>query len=190
MAYLSSPNRTDLSESRFGATYLDVVEPSFHSPKKRDDLVSQMRSGNNSGRNSLATPGHNRNPLAGRNNPPAKQEFTPLLKSVARNRIQRNMDLMMGQENGLATPAALKPGYKFDNSPALPEASALSNDQTSSSLTGDATPIAKIASSSLLMSTPIPSLGKRGDGTDGGNILTLREQEAVSGARLSDRDSH
>ena len=182
MAYFSSPNKTGLSESRFGVTYLDELEPSFVSPKKRDDLVSQMRSGSNSGSSarhtSLATPGHGRNPLSGRNNPPSKQEFTPLLKSAAKNRVLRKMDLLE-QENGIATPEALKPGFKFD-SPSFPEATTLSADHTSSSLTGDATPIAKIASSSLIMSTPIPILPKRGEGMmDGGNILTLREQEAV-----------
>ena len=82
---------------------------------------------------------------------------------------------------GLKTPAALKPGYKFDNSPALPEASSLYEGVDSSEVTGHGTPVASVASSSAV-STPLAILPKRGaDGPlDGGNMLTLREQEAVS----------
>lgn len=185
MAYIETP-RTDAGN----ATYLSnahnlenfSVENSFLSPSKsRDDLVSQMRNGR--GR-SLKTP-RSRVPFTDRQNlpkaPPVRGEFTPLLKSAARNSMFRKGKLSGAPQ----TPAFLKAGYQETNSPALPapEISGLYGDDTGSSVgvDGDGTPIPQIASSSA-QSTPLAVLPKRDDGAvlaDQGNMLTLREQENV-----------
>lgn len=176
--YLETP-RTEVGDMTYAtqAGHLDFsIEPSFHSPvKDNNDLLKQMRGARGQ---SLTTP-HARNPLLDRRNPPAKQEFTPLLKSAARNRVkQMNGEVMLN--GGLKTPAALKPGFKFD-SPALPEASSMLGDPDATS-TGDleSTPVPPVASSSI-MSTPIVPLPRDREGIlEGGNVLTLRDQEAVS----------
>ena len=78
----------------------------------------------------------------------------------------------------LQTPAALKPGYNF-NTPGLPEQSAIYDNSSASLADGDSTPVAPAISSSI-MSTPLPELqSQTGAALDGGNILTLREQEVV-----------
>ena len=80
----------------------------------------------------------------------------------------------------LTTPAALKPGFNMSNTP-LPEAS--SYDLQSSSFADSVdgrTPVPDPSSSA--MSTPM-ALPRRAEGemdTGNGNVLTLREQEAVS----------
>jgi hypothetical protein len=82
------------------------------------------------------------------------------------------------KENGLATPAALKPDFRL-SSPMLPERSMLGESE---SINVDQTPI-PLPESSSSMSTPLPALPKRGEldlGANNGNILTLKEQEAVS----------
>lgn len=189
--YIETP-RTELGDqTRLGETHLDFsMEPSFVSPSKsKHDLISQMRGGS-SGRNSgvVSTP-FSRHPLASRNANAAKNEFTPLLKSAARNRViasaaREGFGLV---DNGrIRTPAVLKPGYKFQDSPALPEASTIYDAHTASDseITGAGTPGPPVASSSMDLSTPM-ALAKRGEGgLDGGNMLTLREQEAVSFSRL------
>ena len=158
------------------------IEESFRSPSKNnDDLLKHMRNGRAA---SITTP-RSRNPLAGRKNPPgqSKNEFTPLLKSAMKNRIM-SADFNE-KENGIKTPAALKNGYRW-SSPALPEASSLANGEstTTSMDDPDGTPVPPVASSSM-MSTPHVILPNRGEGPlDGGNVLTLREQEAVSRASI------
>ncbi|KAF2433794.1 hypothetical protein EJ08DRAFT_647087 [Tothia fuscella] len=139
--------------------------PSFMPPSGADDLLGAVRSKKGT---VLSTP---RQPLAqlGRNKS-SKNEFTPLLKSAMKNRM-RNGE---AKENyGVpATPALLKPGYHF-SSPNVPEASIM---DTSMSL--EHTPYAPVDSSSA-MSTPMAlPKGQLGVGGDGGNVLTLREQEA------------
>jgi hypothetical protein len=87
----------------------------------------------------------------------------------------------------LSTPAGLKAGY-IPSSPHLPEASMLDSQLTSE----DHTPM-PMAESSSTMSTPVPVLSKRGElgmGGDGGNVLTLREQEAVSEFLRRSGDGH
>lgn len=76
------------------------------------------------------------------------------------------------ENHGLTTPAVLKPGYRF-SSPMVPEQSSL----VDSSMVSEHTPVALVESSSEV-STPmaLPHRGEMGDG----NVLTLREQEAVS----------
>jgi hypothetical protein len=173
--------RTEAADRTRATLNLDFSEmPSFMPPPGADDLVRAMNSrahGNNptARHASLATPSV-RAPLAARRNPPAKAEFTPLLQSAAKNRLlQRQQQTARG---GVNTPAALKPGYRM-SSPALPEASVLLDSEIGSV---DQTPM-PIAESSIAMSTPIPMMPKRGElglGGDGANLLTLKEQEAVS----------
>ena len=82
-------------------------------------------------------------------------------------------------DGALQTPAALKPGYNFDT-PKLPEPSIIYDNSSASLLDGETTPVAPAVSSSM-MSTPLPELqSQTGAALDGGgNILTLRDQEAV-----------
>lgn len=85
---------------------------------------------------------------------------------------------MVKLNGALSTPALLKPGYKFD-SPALPEASMMMDEQTNSSSVGQDVSLPPAVSSSAI-STPmaLPKRGQEGI-LDNGNVLTLREQEAV-----------
>jgi hypothetical protein len=151
------------------------VEPSFVSPSKggRDDLLSKMRGQ----RHPMATP---RNPLAQLRQPYAKQEFTPLLKSATKKKLlaQDREDEYRYLQGRLVTPAALKPGYKFDNSPGLPEASVV-DETTASSDPNRSMSVPPVASSSAI-STPL-ALPRKGEERvlENGNVLTLREQEAV-----------
>ena len=150
--------------------------------KERNDLFRTFTGGRGT---SLKTP-RGRSILGSLPNPSvgARGEFTPLLKSAARNRYQMVNGSSNNKQdaNGIpATPAALKAGY-VSHTPSLPhiENSGLYGENTSSS-TGqnESTPIPPAASSSAV-STPAVALPKRGQ--DGilhdGNILTLREQEA------------
>lgn len=184
MAYIETP-RTDAGNATYMSNAHNLenfsVENSFLSPSKsRDDLVSQLRNGRGL---SLKTP-RSRVPFTDRQNQPKaplRGEFTPLLKSAARNSM-----LQKGKLSGAPqTPAFLKAGYKETNSPALPtaEISAMYGDDTGSSVgvEGDGTPVPHVASSSA-QSTPLAVLPKRdADGVlaDQGNMMTLREQENV-----------
>jgi hypothetical protein len=171
--YINTPQTEAGDRTRFTLldNELDSELPSFQAPAGGDDLLGAMR---NSKNDTLATP---RAPLAqlGRN-ARAKNEFTPLLKSAAKNRLLQR-DLEAKENHGVPeTPAALKPGYRF-SSPAIPEASSLMD----TSMSSEHTPLVPVDSSSA-MSTPmaLPKRGELGMGGDGGNVLTLREQEAVS----------
>jgi hypothetical protein len=133
------------------------IEGSFQAPAGRDNLFSKPR-----------TP---RNPLAALRNPNAKTEFTPLMKSAATNRMR--------QVNGLTTPIGLKPGFKVGGTP-LPEASTM--DLHSSSFSESTSMAVPQAADSSEMSTPM-ALPRRAEGeleNGNGNVITLREQEAVS----------
>lgn len=142
-------------------------EESFQAPADRDNLFSRKNSG-------LRTP---RNPLAAIRNPNAKNEFTPMLKSATANRTRQVAGLLNGN---MTTPAALKPGFQMSTTP-LPEASMFDVQSSSFASSVDGrTPIPDISSSA--MSTPM-ALSRRAEGeldTGNGNVLTLREQEAVS----------
>lgn len=154
-------------------TALDLSEmPSFTAPAGKDDLLKAVRNQQATG---FATP---RAPLAGRNrNAQTKNEFTPLLKSAARNRAVMR-DAESKENHGLTTPAALKAGYRF-SSPMVPEASVVD-----SSMLSEHTPLVPTDSSSM-DNTPIALPNNRGEMGDG-NVLTLREQEAVSYITLVD----
>lgn len=183
MAYIETP-RTDAGNATYISNAHNLenfsVENSFLSPSKsRDDVVSQLRNGRGL---SLKTP-RSRVPFTDRQNLPKapRGEFTPLLKSAARNSMLRKTKLSGAPQ----TPAFLKAGYHETNSPALPapEISGLYGDDTGSSIgvDGDGTPVPQIASSSA-QSTPLAVLPKRDDGgvvADQGNMMTLREQENV-----------
>lgn len=186
--YFDSPATERDDQSRIDKTNFDVdfsIMPSFASPAKRDDdLLNQIKGmGNPKGARILSTP-RIRQPLGERSNPPAKVEFTPLLKSATANRLKQVGN--DGKVRGLATPAALRPGFKLDVTP-LPEHSTID----SSSVVDEGTPVVAVASSSLDLSTPL-ALPKRGEGGlgDGGNVLTLREQEAVCCTNLSQEKQH
>ncbi|KIV99886.1 uncharacterized protein PV09_08550 [Verruconis gallopava] len=169
MAHFVETPRTDaVDRTRF--TMLDLSEmPSFQAPAGKDDLLKAVRSSQNTSRHAIATPSA-RVPLAGRSrNAQAKNEFTPLLHSATKNRMA--MRGMNEKENaGLATPAALRPGFQL-SSPNMPEASTLGD----SSVMSDHTPVPEVNSSSFENSTPM-ALPK--GQLDSGNVLTLREQEA------------
>lgn len=191
MAYAESPF-TEAGNATYMTNAHDLenfsVENSFLSPSKtRDDLVSKFRNGRDV---NLKTP-HSRVPFTDRQNipkPPPRGEFTPLLKSAARNSILRKENL----RNGVPTPAFLKPGYQETKSPALPtvDVSQLYGDETGSSLgTGwnERTPVPQTNNTSS-ESTPLAVLPKRvGDGVfpDQGNMMTLREQENVRAIGIS-----
>ncbi len=168
MAHIPATPRTEVGDTtRMTANELSFSrEESFHAPADRDKLFKQM--------GGARTP---RNPLAILRNPNAKNEFTPMLKSATANRTRQVNGLLNGK---ITTPAAMKPGFQMSNTP-LPEASTF--DIQSSSF-GDSidgrTPVPDPSSS--VMSTPM-ALPRRAEGELGngnGNVLTLREQEAVS----------
>ncbi|MCJ1465199.1 hypothetical protein MMC07_003815 [Pseudocyphellaria aurata] len=181
MAYVETP-RTDAGNATYMSNAHNLegfsVENSFLSPSKsQGDLISQLRNGRG---HSLKTP-RSRVPFTDRQNQPKpslRGEFTPLLKSAARNSI-----LQKGKLSGVGQiPMFPKAGYEEINSPALPAAefSGFYNDTASSvGVDGDDTPVPQIASSSA-QSTPLAVLPKREAGgvlADQGNVMTLREQE-------------
>lgn len=169
--YIDTP-RTDARDRTIAN--MDFSEmPSFHAPAGADDLLNAMKTAPNATRktHTFATPSAR---TGGRRAPVTKPEFTPLLHSAVRNRQSRQM---LGGE--LETPAALKAGYRF-SSPALPEASMMGGDSMVSDT--DETPIPIPNSSSSAMGTPLPQMPRKGDlglNGDGGNVLTLKEQEEV-----------
>ena len=182
MAYIETP-RTDSGNATYMTNGHDLenfsVEPSLLSPlKRKDDIVSHMRHGRGM---SLNTP-RARVPLADRRNLQGRTEFTPLLQSVARKRLERN-----GKVGGAPeTPAFLKASYQGGDSPVLPrgDVSGVYGSDLGSSMVGDGegTPMPQVASSSA-QSTPLAVLPKRdaaGVLADQGNMMTLREQENVS----------
>ena len=186
MAYIETP-RTDAGNATYMTNGHDFenfsVEPSLLSPlKRKDDLVSQLRNGRGI---SLKTP-RARVPLADRRNLPGRTEFTPLLQSIAKKKLERNGKLGGAPE----TPAFLKASYQGGDSPALPggDASGVYGSDLGSSVLGDGdgdgTPMPQVASSSA-QSTPLAVLPKRdaaGALTDQGNMMTLKEQENVRAA--------
>lgn len=172
MAHIIDTPRTEVADQTlFNHPEFSELQ-SFVAPAGGDDLLKAMRNGKN---NTFATPSA-RAPLANRSrNAQAKNEFTPLLKSAVRNRTMRMDWEAKENHGGLVTPAALKAGYQL-SSPLDPQASSLMD----TSISEDNTPLA-IGDSSSAMSTPmaLPRKGELGMGGDGGNVLTLREQEAV-----------
>lgn len=171
--FIDTP-RTERGDQTHAILDQDFSEmPSFIPPSGADDLMKAVR--NKTGRQNYLTTPSARNHLAQLRNPNTKPEFTPLLQSAVRNQQVRRGEY---KQNGIATPAAMKPGFQL-SSPALPEVSEIGDDNPST----EETPIPIPESSSAIMSTPIPTLPQRGElglNGDGGNVLTLKEQEAVS----------
>jgi len=167
--YLSSP-ATGADTMMNTTQALDFsIEQTFQAPEGRDALFKQMGGARPQ---QASTP---RNPLAKIRNPNARAEFTPMLKSATANRTRQVNGLLNGK---LTTPAGLKNDFQVSQSP-LPEASTY--DMSSSSIDGR-TPLPELHSSST-MSTPM-AIPRRAEGemdNGNGNVLTLREQEAVSG---------
>jgi hypothetical protein len=167
MAHIPATPRSDAGDAtRLGQTSVSFsMEDSFQAPAGRDNLFTQM--------GGARTP---RNPLATLRNANARNEFTPMLKSAQANRTRLN-----ALANGnLTTPAALKPGFKMGNTP-LPEASIADIQSSSFAESVDGrTPIPDTSSSAMStpMAPPRRAEGELGNGN--GNVLTLREQEAVS----------
>ncbi|KAF1994006.1 hypothetical protein P154DRAFT_582238 [Amniculicola lignicola CBS 123094] len=169
--FLDSPATVADSTRHMDHTDVDFTNTtSFQEPEGRDSLFKQMRGA----RQPASTP---RNPLAALRNANARNEFTPMLKSATANRTKQVSGLLNGT---LATPAAMKPGFRLSNTP-LPEASTFDamNSSAMSASIDERTPMPEAASSSAL-STP-HALPRRRDGEvdlGNGNVLTLREQEA------------
>lgn len=173
MAHLPDTPRTEVGDM----TRFTVNEPSFsmeetfHAPTDRDNLFKQM--------GGARTP---RQPLAARRQQTAKNEFTPMLKSATANRTRQVNGLLDGK---ITTPAAMKPGFQVSNTP-LPEASMY--DIQSSSFADSVDGRTQLPDpSSSAMSTPT-ALPRRAEGemdNGNGNVLTLREQEAVRIPRLA-----
>jgi hypothetical protein len=170
--FLNTPQTEAFDHTR----HIDFSEiPDFTAPTGDDELIKVMRGGRNNAKYApLRTPSA-RAPLVGRPNPPAgkQQEFTPLLKSamklsmtsLARDRYPASS----------TTPAPNKQAFPF-SSPAFPERSMLGDSEMHSI---DQTPM-PIPESSSTMGTPLPQLPGRGElGLNNGNLLTLKEQEAV-----------
>lgn len=181
--------RTEMGDlTRFDAEGLSFsMEQPFPSPSKdpKNDLLRQMKGRHSS---SLKTPRAHNN-LVNTRNGPSRNEFTPLLKSAAHNRFrsrenkENDNDLLNSVLTGRApaTPAYLKPGYVESQTPGLPVNSSIMDHDHTGSSQGEGTPVPPAVASSSIMSTPIPILPQRDGGiVDQGNILTLREQEAVS----------
>lgn len=180
--------RGDFTLQNAHETSFSMVQP-FSAAKRRDnDILQDMRSQ----RGGMFKTPRARNALLDRRNPgPSKNEFTPLLKSAAANRF-RSHNSFDDKENGNTssfyangaprTPAYLKTGAIPEDESELPQTNTFVDGEDTRSSTGEMTPVApqQVASSSI-MSTPIPALPQRENGiVDQGNVLTLREQEAVS----------
>lgn len=182
--------RTDMADlTRFDADALSFsMEQPFPSPSKdpKNDLVRQMKTRQGAAQ-SIKTP-RARNNLVNARNGPSRNEFTPLLKSAAHNRFrsrenkENDNDLLNSVLSGRApaTPAYLKPGYVESHTPGLPVNSSMMDHDHTGSSQGEGTPVPPAIASSSIMSTPMPILPQRNGGlVDQGNVLTLREQEAV-----------
>lgn len=196
MDYVDTPRTEAGDVTRFTAANLSFsMEQPFISPSKdpANDLFRQMR--NRKGSNAMKTP-RARGLVGDRRIVSAANEFTPLLKSAAHNRFRtsaksedkENEDLLNSILTGRApaTPAYLKPGYREGDTPGLPTYSSMIDADHTGSSQGEGTPVPPNVASSSIMSTPLPVLPHRGQSgvLDQGNMLTLREQEAV---RLSSR---
>lgn len=185
-AYLNTPQTTDATHLTNGLDRLGDMSPekSFLPPGQRQDLLSQMRGARHNGVN-LKTPragGRDALRLLPNGNN-GKGEFTPLMKSVAKNNIARRMSSR--KTGGLETPAYLRNTHANGATPALPqldENSQLNGDHTSSSAANDSefTPLPQHLSSSA-QSTPLAQLPSRTAGgvVNDGNMMTLREQEGI-----------
>ena len=212
--YVDTPRTEAGDRTNFTAANLSFSEVQLYPSPSKDpanNLVSQLRSKTGAA-HALKTP-RSRNALASMRNPTARNEFTPLLRSAAHNRFRHgsarrsaeekennNADttnelvksMLAGPGGVPQTPAYLKANYRESlQTPGLPvDSSVLDGEHTGSSAGNGATEVPGVVNSSSLMSTPMPVLPPRGEEGRGdqGNVLTLREQEAVSLFHLTTSD--
>lgn len=159
-------------------------EKSFFAPSQKQDLITQMRNTRNDGANLRTPRAGSRDPLRLLpNGNAAKGEFTPLMKSVAKNNIARRMSSR--KAGGVETPGYLKNGYVGGGTPALPRMDENShlhegNESSSALDRSNFTPLPHDLSSSA-HSTPLAQLPNRNGGAvvNDGNMMTLREQEGI-----------
>lgn len=159
---------------------LNSVENSMISPSKDQDLIKSIREGRHKSTGlSMRTPRGN-GPLATRRNVPAKEEFTPMLKSVTKNNAKRNFSV---RRNVPPTPAFLKDGNSvIAATPGLPRADTMEGyEDTTDSGIDQATMPPQIVSSSP-QSTPLAPFARDANGglLNDGRVHSLREQENVS----------
>ena len=186
--YVATPtSRGDLTATR--AYDLDQsMEKSFRAPEGHENVFAQARGGR---AQTFATPSARRPPAANRPGP-AKNEFTPLLRSATTNRAKLLNEKTVGRaafdKSGKPmAPAASRPDAKWNSHLSLPD---MSIDEASDSTSVadsrlHATPTAPTQSSSD-PSTPTALPKTSGDEPfDRGNMLTLKEQEVVSGHTTS-----
>jgi hypothetical protein len=185
--YINTPQTLAGSETYLtnGLGRLDEVSPekSFASPSRSHDLIGQIQKARRGNGVNLKTPRvGGRDPLRLLpNGPPAKSEFTPLMKSVTRNNLRRSSAKKFGVPD---TPAYLRDGNSINGAtPGLPKLGDISHiyaEHTSSSVGDgvDYTPMPQNVSSSA-RSTPLAQLPARDGGAvmGEGNMMTLREQE-------------
>jgi hypothetical protein len=100
----------------------------------------------------------------------ARNEFTPLLKSVHRSNIKGAVG---GDGGGVPIPDFLRPGAKLGSSPILPQGS---DDGDTTSFQGDAT---TQLPDDVSQGTPIGKLSGGNAQLGGDGLMTLREQEKV-----------
>lgn len=183
------------SAARTNLSALDSVENSFQTPSKDEDIVKAIenRQRRSSSGFNLSTPRASsgagskstRNALNDRRHlptaAPPKGEFTPMMRSVTRNNLLRNMSA--ARSGAPKTPAYLKEGYRSNgNTPGLPDMTDVYEEGATGSMAADeATPLPQVASSSA-QSTPLPRLRRDGSGAvvSDGQMMTLKEQEKVS----------
>lgn len=187
--YIDTPQTAaENSHLTNGAAQLDDISPekSFASPSKGRDLIQSLRNGRGL---SLKTPrAGTRDPLRLLpNGAVPKTEFTPLMMSVTKKNHMRRTSR---GKRGAQTPSFINDNSVLNGpTPMLPkmgDVSQLYSERTGSSA-GDAaneTPTPQAMISSSAQSTPLAPLPGR-DGRGGvvgdGNMMTLREQENVSG---------
>ncbi|KAJ5574175.1 uncharacterized protein N7459_008602 [Penicillium hispanicum] len=176
------------SAGRTHLSALDSVENSFHTPSKDNDVIKGFDEGRKrvSGSFKTSTPRAGSGPKSTRSAlrhlpsaAPAKGEFTPLMRSAAKNNYLKNMSTTRGVD-GPKTPAYLRESNRGStHTPGLP-AMDMTDIYEEDATGGQPTPVPQVASSSV-QSTPLPGfLGREGAGVLGdGQNMTLKEQERI-----------
>ena len=184
--YVQTPATNDLSSFAIGLDRLNEMSPekSFIPPQQGRDLITQLKSARGNGTNLKTPRAAMRAPLRLLpNGSQPKSEFTPLMKSAAKNNMARRLS---SRKIAPDTSAYLKFGQSLQGAtpglPKLDENSRLPSEHTGSSV-GDHnefTPIPHNISSSA-QSTPLAQLPSREAGgvVNDGNVMTLREQENI-----------
>lgn len=174
------------SVGRTHLSALDSVENSFHTPYKDNNMIKGFGDGRKreSASNKLGTPraGTTSKPArtALRHLPaaaPAKGEFTPLMRSAAKNNFLKNASSRGDVPN---TPAYLRESTRgAAHTPGLPPID-MSDIYEEDATVDQATPVPQAASSSVQSTPHAGILGRDGAGILGdGQNITLKEQERV-----------